>query len=46
MEPKMEKKFKKLKDQAKAIMKSGNLKEYVAKLIELETFKQQLTVSC
>jgi uncharacterized protein YeeX (DUF496 family) len=46
MEPKMEKNYKKLKEQAKAIMKSGNLKEYIAKLIEIEALKQQLTISC
>ena len=45
MEPKMEKKYKKLKEQAKSIMKSGNLKEYIAKLIEVEAVKQQISLS-
>ncbi|MBL4623975.1 MAG: hypothetical protein JKY42_02360 [Flavobacteriales bacterium] len=44
MEPKFEQQYLTLKQQAKYIMKTGNLKAYIKKLIEVEQIKQQLVV--
>ena len=41
MEPRIEKRYKQLKAQAKQLMKVGDIKAYVAKLIEVESVKQQ-----
>jgi len=42
MEPKYERQYLALKKQAKHLMKLGNIKAYIEKLIEVERMKQML----
>ena len=42
MESKLEQQYQTLKQQAKELMKLGNLKAYIEKLIEAEQMKQHL----
>ena len=45
MEPKFEQQYLTLKQQAKELMKLGNIKAYIEKLIEMERMKQQLMLA-